>query len=94
MASSSAIPTACLTLLCGLFPSSHTLTTLAGERAGLSKKSSSYRNALSLDAVLLRGLSGVEGEGEGSTSSCRRGIIVNVCIAKERASLREVVLGS
>jgi hypothetical protein len=41
VASSSAMPTACLILLCGLLPSSHTLTTLAGERTGLSKKSSS-----------------------------------------------------
>lgn len=43
VASSRAMPTACLILLCGLLflPSSHTLTTLAGERTGLSKKSSS-----------------------------------------------------
>ena len=76
VASSSAIPTACRVLLCGFFPSSHTLTTLAGERTGLSKKSSSYRNLLSFDTVLLRGLRGVEGVG--STSSWRRGIIMNM----------------
>jgi hypothetical protein len=59
VASSNAIPTACRSLLCGLLFSLHTLTTLAGDRNGLSMKSFSRMYLLPSDTSLTRGLSGV-----------------------------------
>jgi hypothetical protein len=65
VASNSDIPIACLNLLfiCFFLPSSHMLTTLAGDRIGLSRKSFSRMYRLPFETSLTRGLSGVVAEG-------------------------------
>jgi hypothetical protein len=70
VASSSAIPIACRSLLFGFFLLSlHMLTTLAGDRMGLSRKSFSRMYRLPFETSLTRGLSGVVADG--SSISCR-----------------------
>jgi hypothetical protein len=64
VARSNAMPTACRSLLFGFFlPSLHMLTTLAGDRGGLSIKSFSRMYRLPFETSLTRGLSGVVAEG-------------------------------
>jgi len=64
VASNSAIPIACRSFPFIFFlPSLHMLTTLAGLRIGLSRKSFSRMYRLPLETSLTRGLSGVVAEG-------------------------------
>jgi hypothetical protein len=86
VASSSAIPIACLSLLFGFFLLSlHMLTTLAGDRMGLSRKSFSRMYRLPFETSLTRGLSGVVAEGSSISS---RAILKRLVVCKNSARAR------